>query len=251
MPLLQCGHTVHDPDQPHYCSYLQLDQLMALQTPPGGLHHHDELLFIVEHQTTELWFKLMLHELEQIRALLDAGMVGSATRLIQRVSAICEMLRSQLALFNTMAPQDFFAFRGALAPASGAQSRQFRQIMAISGGAAEEREASPEPSIRAAFLALLERRGATLVDVYTMLGHDGANHDLYMLAEALISYDQQWRLWRSAHMAVAERSLSPGLGGTGGTSGARYLAERIAGSRFFPELWEVRAELWAACSSVS
>jgi len=266
MPTLSCGHTVHDVTQTHYCAYLRLDELTSLQPSPEALRHHDELLFIVEHQATELWFKLILHELAQIIALLDDSRPGSATRLLQRISAVLEMLAAQLAIFNTMAPQDFFAFRGALSPASGAQSRQFHQIVKRSGGkerlgrevdtraagcpmhGREELAMSDvgvaTPSLRAAFLALLQRRGVTLEELYTPLGQDGQHDDLYALAEALIGYDQQFRLWRRSHLAVAERTLSAGLGGTGGSSGANHLAERIGEGYLFPELWAVRASLW-------
>ncbi len=133
MTTLLCGHQVRDEQQTHYCSYLRLPELTALQPAAPSLGHHDELLFIITHQTAELWFKLILHELDTIIDLLDRDCVGSATWLLHRVDQVLELLIKQILLINTMAPQDFFAFRESLAPASGGESIQFRMIEIRSG----------------------------------------------------------------------------------------------------------------------
>src|SRR5881296_3764393 len=122
MSLLRCGHEVSDPEQTHYCSYLRLSELIGLQPPEGELRHHDELLFIITHQSFELWFRLVLHELKAVIALLGRDNVGYATWLMRRVNQIFRLLVEQIHITETMAPQDFFAFREALSPASGSES---------------------------------------------------------------------------------------------------------------------------------
>ena len=270
MPMLSCGHEVSDADQVHYCSYLRVPELTALQQPEGQLRHHDELLFIITHQAFELWFKQILHELAAATRLLETDNVGYATWLMRRVNQIVRLLTEQIHIMETMAPQDFFAFRAALSPASGTESLQYREIEIRSGLRDTARyrpalEAAPgppgseapqtrvltddlaaawaEPSLHDAFLNLLNRRNVSLEQVYAPL--DRARHsDLFLLAETLLEYDELFNLWRTHHRAMVERALSGATKGTGHTTGVRYLDRTLAYPHFFPELWDVRATLW-------
>src|SRR5215208_398806 len=133
MPMLPCGHEVSDANQVHYCSYLRIPELASLQPPETQLKHHDELLFIITHQAFELWFKQILHELAAAMELLEADNAGYATWLMRRVNQIVRLLIEQIHITETMAPQDFFAFRAALSPASGTESLQYREIEIRSG----------------------------------------------------------------------------------------------------------------------
>jgi tryptophan 2,3-dioxygenase len=270
MPTLPCGHDVSDADQVHYCSYLRVPELLALQPEPGALKHHDELLFIITHQAFELWFRLILHELEAATALLGQDNPGYATWLMQRVNQIMRLLVDQIHMTETMAPQDFFAFRQSLSPASGTESLQYREIEIRSGlrdvqkyRAALEVPPDPpggvgpqvrimterlaaaweQPSLRDALLGLLERRGVTLAEIYAPLDR-ARHHDLFLLAETLLEYDELFGLWRIHHRMMVERALSAQTKGTGHTTGVRYLDRTMTYPHFFPELWEVRAALW-------
>jgi len=270
MPLLPCGHEVTDTEQVHYCSYLRVPELISLQPPPDELKHHDELLFIITHQAFELWFRLMLHELTTTIELLGQDNVGYATWLVRRLNQIIRLLIDQIHITEAMAPQDFFAFREALKPASGTESLQFREIEIRSGlhDAAKYRPAletppgpagteAPQtrmltdqldavwaqPSLHDAFLDLLKRRGVSVIDIYAPLDHS-RHQDLFMLAETLLEYDELFSLWRLHHRMMVERALSVETKGTGHTSGVRYLDRTITYPHFFPELWKVRAELW-------
>jgi tryptophan 2,3-dioxygenase len=272
MPTLPCGHEVSDSAQVHYCSYLRVPELLALQPEPGALKHHDELLFIITHQAFELWFRLVLHELEAVTELLGQDNPGYATWLMRRVNQILRLLVDQIHMTETMAPQDFFAFREALSPASGTESLQYREIEIRSGlrDTAKYRpalEVAPgppgseapqtrmmterlqaawrQPSLHDALLALLERRGATLADIYAPLDRS-RHHDLFLLAETLLEYDELFGLWRVHHRMMVERALSAATKGTGHTTGVRYLDRTLTYPHFVPELWEARATLWEA-----
>lgn len=270
MPTLPCGHEVADAGQMHYCSYLRLPELLALQPPERDLRHHDELLFIITHQAFELWFRLILHELNAAIELLDQDNVGYATWLMRRVNQILRLLIEQIHIPEAMAPQDFFAFRAALSPASGTESIQFREIEIRSGlrdttkyrptlemppdppGSegpqtriltARLAAAWDQPSLHDAFLGLLKRRGVNVIDLYRPLDRSD-HHDLFMLAETLIEYDELFNLWRTHHRVMVERALSAATRGTGHTTGVRYLDRTLTYPHFFPELWEARATLW-------
>lgn len=270
MPLLPCGHEVADSDQTHYCSYLRLPELLSLQPSVDELKHHDELLFILTHQAFELWFKLILHELRAAIRLLDQDNVGYATWLIRRINQIVRLLIDQIHITESMAPQDFFAFREALSPASGTESLQFREIEIRSGlhDTAKYRpalEIAPgppgvdapqtrmftdsleavwqQPSLHDAFFNLLKRHDVRVVDLYAPLDRS-RRQDLFMLAETLIEYDELFSLWRLHHRAMVERALSVETKGTGHTTGVRYLDRTLTYPHFFPELWKARAQLW-------
>ena len=235
-----------------YGSYLKVPELLSLQR--GLSEEHDELLFIVAHQAYELWFKVILFELEAARDRIDADDVFFARHFLHRVRVVEKLLVQQIEVLETMSPQDFLAFRSKLAPASGFQSVQFREIEFLSGlkqkqyvarlEATEEETARlrrrlEEPSLADAFRALVERRGSpSLLQIY----RDRERHgDLFDLAEALIDHDEAFAEWRARHVLMVERQIG-GKTGTGGSTGAQYLRTTL-GKRFYPELWEVRSLL--------
>jgi tryptophan 2,3-dioxygenase len=235
----------------NYDSYLRIPQLLELQQ--GLTQAHDELLFIVVHQVYELWFKVLIDELESVRGAIETEDLRAARHSLARVKVIEHLLVEQVAVLETMAPQDFLTFRSELAPASGFQSVQFREIEFLSGlkdagyiktldseGEARARlqRRLDEPSVHDAFTALMERQGVTVSDLY----RQGNRHaDILELAEALLDHDEGFRLWRLRHIEMVERQIGD-KPGTGGSTGVRYLQSTL-NKRFFPELWEVRSQL--------
>ncbi|HVS06007.1 MAG TPA: tryptophan 2,3-dioxygenase family protein [Candidatus Dormibacteraeota bacterium] len=234
-----------------YESYLHIPELLALQS--GLTEAHDELLFIVVHQAYELWFKVVIDELESVRSAIETEDLRAARHSLNRVKVIEDLLVEQVAVLETMAPQDFLTFRSELAPASGFQSVQFREIEFLSGlkdagyikALAGEGDARArlqrrldEPSLHDVFSALLKRRGVTVSDLYRQ---GDRNADLLELAEALLDHDEGFRLWRLRHVEMVSRQIGD-KPGTGGSTGVRYLQSTLS-KRFFPELWEVRSQL--------
>jgi tryptophan 2,3-dioxygenase len=235
-----------------YGSYLKIPELLDLQH--GLSEEHDELLFIVAHQVYELWFKVVLEELEATRGRMDLDDIFFARHHLRRIVVVERLLIEQIEVLETMSPQDFLAFRSQLAPASGFQSIQFREIEFLSGlkepkylarveaGADEMarlRRRLDEPSVADAFHSLVERRGSpALLDIYTDRARYG---DLFDLCEALLDHDESFAHWRSRHVLMVERQIGS-KPGTGGSSGAQYLRSTLE-KRFFPELWEVRSHL--------
>ena len=245
-----------------YGSYLELDQLLALQHPRGSQQgapeHPDELLFIVVHQASELWFKVLLAELEALRGCLAAREAESALWRVQRLNALTRIVSAQLSALDTLPPQRFLQFRGYLGSSSGSQSVQFRAIEAASGlrdphfvQVLREHGEIPalvqaeldKPALQDLFLALLEHAGVAPDELYTGPGPS----TLFLLAEGLLEYEQQFARWRFAHVQLVERIIGPGTMGTGGTLGAKYLARTVT-QRFFPVLWEVRSRLYGAAT---
>jgi len=235
-----------------YGTYLKVPQLLSLQQ--GLSKEHDELLFIVAHQAYELWFKVILFELEAARDEIAADHVFFARHHLHRVYVIERLLIEQIEVLETMSPQDFLAFRSKLAPASGFQSVQFREIEFLSGlkepKYVARLEASPEemarlrkrleePTVDDAFHALVERRGSpSLLEIF----RDREGHgDLFDLCEALLDHDEAFAHWRSRHVLMVERQIGSKTG-TGGSTGAQYLRSTL-GKRFYPDLWEVRSQL--------
>lgn len=234
-----------------YGSYLRIPELLQLQA--GLSDAHDELLFIVVHQAYELWFKVLIHELEAVRDAMASDDPRGARHYLNRVKVIEALLVEQVGVLETMAPQDFLTFRSELAPASGFQSIQFREIEFLSGlrdpGYIKALDGEPgararlqqrlsEPSLLDAFMALLERRGVTIAELYRQ---SDRYPDVLELAEALLDHDEGFRLWRLRHVQMVERQIGD-KPGTGGSTGVRYLQSTLA-KRFFPELWEVRSQL--------
>jgi tryptophan 2,3-dioxygenase len=246
-----------------YASYLALDELLSLQRPRSSPTHPDELLFIIVHQSSELWFKLMLHEMDALIACLLAGADGGgdplgAVAVLKRLNGLVGIVSAQLSALETLPPQRFAEFRGYLGASSGSQSAQFRALEAASGmrdphflhllretGAPAPivERALQRPTLEELFMRMLAARGRTLEDVYAR----GGDAPLFMLAEALLEYEQGFARWRFLHVQLVERIIGPDTGGTGGTLGARYL-QRTVQQRFFPQLWAVRARFYGAGS---
>jgi len=241
-------------DEITYGSYLELDSLLALQRPRSRPEHPDELLFIVVHQASELWFKAILHDIDGLITALDGREAGQALWRLQRINALMRIVSAQLSSLETLPPQHFAQFRTFLGTSSGSQSVQFRAIEAASGlrdehfmRALEEHGNIPElvrkalgrPTLQDLFLQLLDTAGVKLEDLYLGPGPTV----LFFLAEALLEYEQQFGQWRFKHVQLVERIIGPSTGGTGGTLGSRYLM-RTVDQRFFPMLWEVRGRLF-------
>ncbi|HVL96097.1 MAG TPA: tryptophan 2,3-dioxygenase family protein [Solirubrobacteraceae bacterium] len=217
-----------------YATYLLIDDLLRLQRPLTP-EAHDELLFIIVHQAYELWFKLMLQELDLAERELRDGRPQAALAPLQRIVAIERVLETQLGVLETMSPEGFLEFRDPLAPASGFQSRQFRRI-----------EASAEP-LWDAFVACAqlpedgEARVAALADLYRDHKDDPRRAALHAVAEALMDHDEGIAQWRFHHVLMAAREIGA-RPGTGGSRGVDYLKTTLD-KRFFPDLWEVRSAL--------
>lgn len=268
---LPCGHRVNNPAQTHYCSYLRLDELLRLQPTVEQVRHPDEHLFVVTHQTFELWFTQLRWDLERIIAALQRNDVGRATWLAHRCTAIVRMFSPMMRTLESMTPSDFFAFRAHLSPASGTESGQWHEIELLAGARedafrryleselSEDRTTGPQaylwtdrlsalwkqPSVASVCEDLLARRGVAPADIYQVAPADNLHADLVLLAEALLDFDEEVKIWRFVHARTAERTVGPDTEGTGHTSGVRYL-DHMALHRapFFPFLWHARADLW-------
>jgi tryptophan 2,3-dioxygenase len=217
---------------PDYATYLLVDDLLTLQRPLTP-EAHDELLFIVVHQSYELWFKLILHELRRARRELEGGRPQAAIAPLRRVTAIERLLLEHLAVLETMGPEGFLEFRDPLAPASGFQSRQFREI--------ESFEIYHAFCAAAGLPAEREARLAALAELYRDHLGDPARAALHQVAELLVDHDESLARWRHHHMLMAAREIGH-RPGTGGSRGVDYL-RTTQGQRFYPELWEVRTTL--------
>jgi tryptophan 2,3-dioxygenase len=254
-----------------YASYLLIDDLLDLQRPltPGA---HDEMLFIVVHQAYELWFKLLLWELTRARDELLAGRAHAAVAPLSRVHRVEELLLAQLGVLETMSPDGFLQFRDPLAPASGFQSLQFREIEALSGRLdpahltsavlrPEQRERLraqlAEPALWDGFCACARLAGLDMPEGDSDAAHDARlralvalfrTHDadatlstLHQVAEQLVDHDEAIARWRFRHGLMAAREIGA-RHGTGGSMGVGYLRTTVD-NRFFPELWEARTAL--------
>jgi len=266
-------------EQLTYSSYLKVPELLKLQHSQSSPQHHDELLFIIVHQTYELWFKELLHDLDAVVANLRAAganpksrdEVYEAARLLRRCTEITRVLVEQFTILETMLPTHFLAFRGKLEPASGFQSEQFRELEFLCGLKDEKmlRYHRPTPEAH----ALLERRlgEASLHDVFfdalrTMgkleilanatererfdararavlsLYQDERSHrDWIDVCERLTEFDELVVSWRLRHIQLVERIIGARMG-TGGSAGSSYLKLTLD-KKFFPELWEARTLL--------
>ncbi len=250
-----------------YGSYLKVPELLALQQPLSDPPHHDELLFIEIHQVYELWFKLMLHELDAAVGFLDADDLLRVAKAFRRILAIGRILVQQVDVLETMTPQEFNAFRSGLNPASGFQSAQFREIEFRCGLRGDEKAMHHlaltdeeqarlerrlrEPTLSDALRSYLARQGfdvsssAAMVATFkTIYEHEQGHYATYMLLEELMDFDESILLWRSRHILMVERMIGM-KPGTGGSLGVGYL-ETTLRKRFFPELWQVRTALGTA-----
>ncbi len=233
-----------------------------LESSPAA---HDELLFITIHQVYELWFKQLLHELSVARDLmLAAEDLWTPRHLLRRAVVIERVLVAQVDVLETMTPQDFLAFRSYLAPASGFQSVQYRELEFLSGlkdpsYVARLHSASPaeadrlrrrleEPTLWDGFVAVLASRGLAVttaedraVALHEISADRATYGALWDLAEGLLDHDQEAALWRARHVVMVERQIGT-KSGTGGSTGTAYLRDRV-GIRYFPELWALRSSL--------
>jgi tryptophan 2,3-dioxygenase len=245
-----------------YGGYLKLPELLSLQQLLSDPPVHDELLFIVVHQAYELWFKQLLFELESVRDRLFAGDTERTRHYLTRIHAIERVLTEHIEVLETMSPQDFLAFRDHLAPASGFQSAQFREMEFISGlkdeRLLEDLAASPderdrlqrrlsEPSLWDGFCALLESNGLPMPAddaerrSVSLVAMAREQTELFAVSEALLDHDENVARWRSLHVLMVEREIGAKRG-TGGSSGVEYLRTTLE-KRFFPELWGLRGDL--------
>jgi tryptophan 2,3-dioxygenase len=232
-----------------YSSYLRVPELLSLQQVPRA---HDELLFVVIHQSHELWFKLVLHELDEVVRLVDADAFPEAETRLRRIVTIMRQLTAHWDVLGTMTPAGYLEFRHVLEGGSGFQSAQFRELEFTSGlkdptylasrWLSEEEKARLQrrldaPTLADAFAAALSRHGVT--DVLDVLR--AGPSVITLLCESLIDYDEAVGHWRHRHVLAVERQigLKPG---TGGSTGAAYLRSTLT-RRFFPDLWEARTRL--------
>ena len=246
-----------------YNKYLKVPELIGLQETLSEPTSHDELLFIIIHQTYELWFKQILHEIDASINWLGEGRAFRVNHSLRSVVAIEKVLVSQIHILETMAQIGFLEFRDKLNPASGFQSMQFREIEFASGQKDEKilehfradefaykrlSQRYVEPSLGDAFWALLGRSGFAVGSseekedaIVEILSHPEKHGDLFMMQDLLIEHDAQFALWRSNHVLMVERMLGMKRG-TGGSDGVGYLMTTLT-KKFFPEIWQARTHL--------
>ncbi|MBX5333917.1 tryptophan 2,3-dioxygenase [Rhodococcus fascians] len=263
-------------DRMSYGSYLDLDTLLSAQKPVSTPEHHDELLFIIQHQTTELWLKLVLHETLAARAAFDADDIGTALKCVARVKHIQKTLTEQWSVLATLTPTEYSQFRDFLGNSSGFQSYQYRAVEFVLGnknaGMLTVFESDPaahellstllrEPSLYDAFWQSLARQGydvpASALDrdvttAYTfnedlmpLIKFVYENHTehwaVYEAFEELVDLEENFQLWRFRHMRTVLRTIGM-KSGTGGSSGVGFLQKALE-LTFFPELLAVRTEI--------
>ncbi|KAF0250135.1 MAG: aminocarboxymuconate-semialdehyde decarboxylase [bacterium] len=257
----------------NYDDYLKVPQLISLQECKSSPAHHDEMLFIIIHQTYELWFRLILHECDSAMVAMSNDDAILAERQLGRIVEIERILVPQIHILETMLPVDFLAFRDHLKPASGFQSAQFREVE-FACGLKDERilaafDDQPEalerlknrllsPTLADGFYGLLSCRGfdvapspersqtelwqawqektaKQLVKIYLT---PSQHYELYRLSERMLEIDEYTSLWRYHHVRMVERMIGF-KSGTGGSEGVGYL-QRTLSYKFFPEIWQVR-----------
>lgn len=256
-----------------YSGYLRLDRILDAQDPLSNPIHHDEPLFIIQHQTSELWMKLTIHELEAAVRFLRDDHVEPCFKILARVKQIQRMLFEQWAVLETLTPSEYAEFRGVLGNASGLQSYQFRMIEFLYGNKNSKSLAvfkhKPEihayldrllksPSIYDEFLRYLGRHGFAVpierlerdwsepyeehdgvIEVFREVYENPRKHwDAYEMAEKLVDAEEGFQLWRFRHIKTVERIIGFKRG-TGGSSGVAFLRAGLE-QRLFPELWDVR-----------
>ncbi len=245
-----------------YNKYLKVQNLIELQSRLALPEKHDEMLFIIIHQTFELWFKQILHELDATLVYIKENRVMRAIRNLRRVCEIEKILVAQFKVLETMTPHDFLLFRDELKPASGFQSTQFREIEFLSGLKDEklmrffDEEFAIErlqkrfggETLHDAYFNFLQTRGfavdtfETRVESTVKIIRDIEQYaEEFELQEALIEHDELVSQWRFHHIKMVERTVG-GKMGTGGSAGVGYLATTLE-KRFYPEFWEARTRL--------
>jgi tryptophan 2,3-dioxygenase len=254
-----------------YADYLHLEAVLQAQHPLTGAH--DEMLFIIQHHTSELWMRLAIHEIAAARKAIAAGLLRPAFKMLTRVARIFEQLNSAWDVLRTMTPSEYTSFRDALGQASGLQSWQYRQIEFMVGNRNTSmlRLHAPRPEVHAALqaelscpslydeaLRLLARRGIAIpdailcrdlsqpyqpsdgvVEAWRIVYESPESHwPLYELAEKLVDFEDYFRRWRFNHVTAVERVI----GMKRGTGGVSYLKKMLE-VELFPELWRVRTVL--------
>ncbi|WP_193177038.1 tryptophan 2,3-dioxygenase [Oricola nitratireducens] len=257
-----------------YGDYLALDQILTAQNPLSDAH--DEMLFIIQHQTSELWMRLALHEIGAARAALEDGRHQQAFKMLARVARIFEQLNNAWDVLRTMTPSDYTRFRDALGQSSGFQSWQYRLIEFAVGNrnpamlrphahrtdiAALLEAELKRPSLYDVALRRLSASGIAVPQAvldrdvskpytaddgvaaaWTVVYRDPEHHwEMYELAEKLVDFEDYFRRWRFNHVTTVERVIGFKRG-TGGTAGVDYL-KRMLSTELFPELWHLRTDL--------
>lgn len=260
----------------NYGSYLDLDRLLSAQHPVSTPPHHDEMLFIIQHQTSELWLKLVLHEIRSAMELLAADEMRMSLKRIARVKHIQKTLTEQWSVLATLTPSEYMEFRDYLGHASGFQSWQYRGVEFALGNKNAAmlpvHEADPAahalltelleaPSLYDEFLRYLARRGYAipqrvlerdvtkahsedpdLTQVFVEIYRDADAHwDVYEACEELVDLEENFQVWRFRHLRTVQRVIGMKTG-TGGSSGVGFL-QRALDLTFFPELFSVRTEI--------
>lgn len=263
-------------DKMTYGNYLALDQILGAQNPVSDPEHHDEMLFIIQHQTAELWLKLILHEIRRSRAFLRQDNLREALKPLARVKHIQEVLTGQWSVLSTLTPTEYAQFRGTLGNSSGFQSVQYRAVeFALGNKNAKMLDVfDSEPANRALLeeelntptlydelLALIARRGLPvpkevldrdvtkayqfnedLVGAIREIYENHTEHwDLYEACEEFVDLEDNFQFWRFRHLRVVTRTIGMKTG-TGGSSGVDFL-QRALSLTFFPELFAVRTEI--------
>jgi len=261
-----------------YTGYLQLDRLLAAQTPLSDPPHHDEMLFIIQHQVAELWIKLLIHEVGGAIRQMRSDSLAPAIKNLARVRHVQNQLYSQWKVLDTLTPSEYAEFRHVFGKASGFQSAQYRMLEFMLGNKsratmrvyehqpewhARLRDALESPSLYEEFLMHLAREGMAVpetaldrdfsetrdedpkvVDVLREIYEDRAsNWDRYETCEALMDIGNNFQFWRFHHMKTVERIIGHKRG-TGGSSGVPFL-QKALDIEFFPELLCVRTEIGA------
>ncbi len=259
-----------------YQDYLCLDKLLGAQKPLSNPEHHDEMLFIIQHQTSELWMKLAVHELKAAVNFVKQDQLSPCFKILSRVKQIQRMLFEQWAVLETLTPTEYSQFRGVLGQSSGFQSFQNRMIEFLLGNKdawtllvfahdavhhAELELLLNTPSLYDEFLRALHRRGYAipascvardwslpyvenldLIPVFKRIYDDPSQHwDAYEMCEKLVDVEESFSLWRFRHVKTVERIIGFKKG-TGGSSGVPFLQKALS-IRLFPELWDVRTEI--------
>lgn len=273
---LEAGIETELTDRTTYDGYLGLDRLLSSQSPLSRPEHHDEMLFIVQHQVAELWMKLIIHEMRAALTNLRADRVDFTLKVLARIKQVQKQLLEQWAVLETLTPSEYLQFRHVLGPASGFQSLQYRTIEFLLGNKnadmlrvfaykpeaqAELRVALQSPSLYDEFLRWLARKGhdvpaelltrdvaephqrhAGLLPVYKAIYSNPDQYwEEYHLCEQLVDVEVTFQQWRFRHMKTVERIIGYRRG-TGGSSGVAFLRKALE-LTFFPELFEVRTEL--------
>ena len=259
-----------------YGGYLQLDKILDAQDLVSKPPHHDEMLFIIQHQTAELWMKLMLHELAAAIGFMQRDRLDRCSKILSRVKHVQAQMFNQWAVLETLTPSEYLQFRDALGHASGFQSHQFRKLEFLLGNKGKDylsvyshdpvvyeelKRALESPSIYEEFLLFLHRQGFDLptevidrdwsvqreghprvIAAFKIIYSEPQKYwDAYEMAEKLVDLEENFQLWRFRHIKTVERIIGYRMG-TGGSSGVDFLRKGLE-QRLFPELLDVRTEL--------